>query len=483
MYYPTLDQAAELADRGNLLPVYREIDADLETPVTAYLKVVKPPFSFLLESVEGGERLARYSFIGTEPYSVLKTGPGQPDGAVDPLALIKRELDKYRLIPIPDLPRFHGGAVGYLAYDVVRYFEPRVPSPPKDPLRLPEAMLMFNDTILVFDHLKHNIKVVSHVRLDGDLEGAYGEATARIDRLVKRLESPLEMPPGMQTPGDGSRGNPVTSNFAREEFYDIVERAKEYIYAGDVIQVVPSQRLERRTDAHPFQVYRALRATNPSPYMYYLHLDGFHIVGASIETLGRVEDGTVVTHPIAGTRPRGATPAEDAALEEELRTSEKQKAEHIMLVDLARNDVGRVSDIGTVQVTNLMEVERYSRVMHLVSHVAGRLKAELTPYDALKACFPTGTLSGAPKIRAMEIISELEGQKRGPYGGAVGYFGFSGNIDTAITLRTSVIKDGVAYVQAGGGIVADSTPEDEYQETLDKAGALLRAIDRAEGLG
>ncbi len=483
MYYPTLEQAAELADRGNLLPVYREIDADLETPVTAYLKVVRPPFSFLLESVEGGERLARYSFIGTEPYSVLKTGPGQPDGAVDPLAPIKRELDRYRLIPIPDLPRFHGGAVGYLAYDVVRYFEPRVPAPPEDPLGLPEAMLMFHDTILVFDHLKHNIKVVSHVRLDGDLERAYGEATARIDRLVERLEAPLEMPPGMQAPGDGQRGNPVTSNFAREEFYDIVERAKEYIYAGDVIQVVPSQRLERRTDAHPFQVYRALRATNPSPYMYYLHLDDFHIVGASIETLGRVEDGTVVTHPIAGTRPRGATPAEDAALEEELRTSEKQRAEHIMLVDLARNDVGRVSDIGTVRVTSLMDVERYSRVMHLVSHVSGKLNAEYTPYDALRACFPTGTLSGAPKVRAMEIIAELEGQKRGPYGGAVGYFGFSGNIDTAITLRTGVIKDGVAYVQAGGGIVADSTPEDEYQETLDKAGALLRAIDRAEGLG
>ena len=395
MYYPTLDQAAELADRGNLLPVYREIDADLETPVTAYLKVVRPPFSFLLESVEGGERLARYSFIGTEPYSVLKTGPGQPDGAVDPLVPIKRELDKYRLIPISDLPRFHGGAVGYLAYDVVRYFEPRVPAPPEDPLGLPEAMLMFHDTILVFDHLKHNIKVVSHVRLDGDLERAYGEATARIDRLVERLESPLEMPPGMQAPGDRSRGNPVTSNFAREEFYDIVERAKEYIYAGDVIQVVPSQRLERRTDAHPFQVYRALRATNPSPYMYYLHLDDFHIVGASIETLGRVEDGTVVTHPIAGTR--GATPAEDAALEQELRTSEKQRAEHIMLVDLARNDVGRVSDIGTVQVTNLMDVERYSRVMHLVSHVSGKLNPEFTPYDALKACFPRGLCPGRPR--------------------------------------------------------------------------------------
>ena len=274
----------------------------------------------------------------------------------------------------------------------------------------------------------------------------------------------------------------MDSNFTQEEYEAAVERAKKYIYAGDIIQVVPSQRLARRTAAHPFQIYRALRSINPSPYMYFLHLDDFHIVGASIETLVRVENGTVVTHPIAGTRPRGMTPEEDAALEEELKTSEKQRAEHIMLVDLARNDVGRVSQIGTVEVTRLMEVERYSRVMHLVSHVAGKLLPGLTAYDALRACFPAGTLSGAPKIRAMEIISELEGEKRGPYGGAVGYFSFSGNVDTAIILRTSVIKDGVAYVQAGGGVVADSTPEDEYQETLQKAGALLRAIDKAEGL-
>ena len=481
MYYPSLEQVKALSGEGNLVPVYREIDADLETPVSAYLKVARPPYSFLLESVEGGERLARYSFIGTEPYGVLNTGPG-PDGGVDPLIPIKAEMDRYKLVRVPDLPRFHGGAVGYLAYDTVRYFEPRVPEPPEDPLKLPEAVFMFQDTLLVFDHLKHSIKVVSHVYLDGDIEEAYREAVDKIDRLVERLSAPLEPPRASAPSGSGTAPGLVTSNFTQEEYEAAVERALEYIYAGDIIQVVPSQRLARRTDANPFQVYRALRSINPSPYMYYLHLDSFYIVGASIETLVMVEDGTIVTHPIAGTRPRGATPQEDAALEEELRSSEKQRAEHIMLVDLARNDVGRVSQPGSVQVTQLMGVEKYSRVMHLVSHVMGRLRPELTAYDALRACFPAGTLSGAPKIRAMEIITDLEGQKRGPYGGAVGYFSFSGNVDTAITLRTSVIKDGVAYVQAGGGVVADSVPEDEYQETLDKAGALLRAIDRAEGL-
>ena len=481
MYYPSLEQVKALSGEGNLVPVYREIDADLETPVSAYLKVARPPYSFLLESVEGGERLARYSFIGTEPYGVLNTGPG-PDGGVDPLIPIKAEMDRYKLVRVPDLPRFHGGAVGYLAYDIVRYFEPRVPEPPEDPLKLPEAVFMFQDTLLVFDHLKHSIKVVSHVYLDGDIEKAYKEAVDKIDRLVERLSAPLEPPRASAPSGSGTAPGLVTSNFTQEEYEAAVERALEYIYAGDIIQVVPSQRLARRTDANPFQVYRALRSINPSPYMYYLHLDSFYIVGASIETLVMVEDGTIVTHPIAGTRPRGATPQEDAALEEELRSSEKQRAEHIMLVDLARNDVGRVSQPGSVQVTQLMGVEKYSRVMHLVSHVMGRLRPELTAYDVLRACFPAGTLSGAPKIRAMEIITDLEGQKRGPYGGAVGYFSFSGNVDTAITMRTSVIKDGVAYVQAGGGVVADSVPEDEYQETLDKAGALLRAIDRAEGL-
>ena len=478
MYHPTLEQVRGMVGRGNLVPIYREIDADLETPVSAYLKVARPPYSFLLESVEGGERLARYSFIGTEPYTVLNTGTG-PHDRIDPLIPIKAEMDKYRLIHIPDLPRFHGGGVGYLAYDIIRYFEPRVPEPPRDFLGLPEARFMFNDTLLVFDHLRHTIKVVSHVHLNGDPDMAYREAIEKIDRIADRLSSPLEPPQATKPAGFSA---PVSSNFTQEDYEAAVERAKEYIVAGDIIQVVPSQRLARKTDAHPFQIYRALRSINPSPYMYYLHLDDFYIVGASIETLVRVEDGSVVTHPIAGTRPRGGTAEEDASLEEELRSSEKQRAEHIMLVDLARNDVGRVSLPGTVQVTQLMDVERYSRVMHLVSHVAGELKPELDAYNALRACFPAGTLSGAPKIRAMEIISELEGEKRGPYGGAVGYFSFSGNVDTAITLRTSLIKDGVAYVQAGGGVVADSTPEDEYHETLHKAGALLRAIDKAEGL-
>ena len=490
MYYPTLETVKTLASQGNLVPVYREIDADLETPVSAYLKVARPPYSFLLESVEGGEHIARYSFIGTEPYATIRSGPGQPDGPVDPLIPIKAEMDKYKLVPLPGLPRFYGGGIGYLAYDVIRYFEPRVPEPPVDPQGLPESVFMFNDTMLVFDHLQHTIKVVSHIHLDrhldgGDIERAYGEAIEKIDRLVDRLSGPLpEMTEFIRTPGLTPPGpGPVTSNFTQEDYEAAVDKSLEYIVAGDIIQVVPSQRIARRTDSHPFQIYRSLRSINPAPYMYYLHLDDFHIAGASIENVVGVENGVASSHPIAGTRPRGGTPEEDAALEKELRESEKQRAEHIMLVDLARNDIGRVCEAGSVHVPNLMYVERYSRVMHLVSHVEGRIRPDVTVYDAVRACFPAGTVSGAPKIRAMEIISELEGQKRGPYGGAVGYFGFSGNMDTAMTIRTAVIKDGVAYIQAGGGVVYDSTPEDEYQETLQKAGALLRAIDKADGLG
>lgn len=471
-----------MAGKGNLVPVYRSINADLETPVSAYLKVARPPYSFLLESVAGGERLGRHSFIGTDPYRVIKTGPDQPGGRVDPLTLVQAEMDQYQLIPIANLPRFHGGAVGYVAYDAVSYFEPRVPPMPADPQGLPESVFTFVDTLLVFDHLRHDIKVVSHVRLNGDIARAYAEATGRIDDMVRRLAQPLELPPGLQGPGSvGGGPGQVRSNFSREEYGAAVEKCVEYIYAGDVIQVVNSQRFSRDTGAHPFQVYRSLRSINPSPYMYYLDLDGFQIVGAAIETVVMVEDGIAATHPIAGTRPRGSTPEEDAALEEELKTSEKQRAEHIMLVDLGRNDIGRVSVPGTVSVTQLMDVERFSHVMHLVSHVEGRLKPELTAYDALRACFPAGTVSGAPKIRAMEIIAEVEGEKRGPYGGAVGYFSFSGNMDTALVLRTGVYKDGTMYIQAGGGIVADSVPEDEYQETRHKARALLRAIDLAEG--
>ena len=482
MYYPTLEQLRSLAGQGNLAPVYRSINADLETPVSAYLKVARGPYSYLLESVAGGERIGRYSFIGTEPYKVVKTGPGEEAGAIDPLLPVEEEMSRYKLIQVDGLPAFHGGAVGYLAYDTVRYFEPRVPEAPADPQGVPESVFMFGDTLLVFDRLRHDIKVVSHVHLDGDIAKAYGQATAKIDELVRRLSQPLEMPASLLAEPAGAIDSPIESNFAPDAYAEVIDKCVEYVYAGDIIQVVNSQRFSRRTDAHPFQVYRALRSINPSPYMYYLELEDFQIVGAAIETVVKVENGTAATHPIAGTRPRGNTPGEDAANETELKNSEKQRAEHIMLVDLGRNDIGRVSEPGTVEVTQLMDVERFSHVMHLVSHVEGRLREGITPYDALRSCFPAGTVSGAPKIRAMEIIAEVEGEKRGPYGGAVGYFSYSGNMDTALVLRTGIYKDGVMYVQAGGGIVADSVAEDEYQETRHKSRALMRAIDVAEGL-
>jgi len=472
MYYPTLDEVRKLKQYGNLVPVYYEMMADLETPVSAYLKIARGDYSFLLESVEGGERLARYSFIGTEPALILKTGKENP---VDPLLLVEKEFQRFKQVPIAGLPRFHGGMVGYLGYEVARYFE-RLPSPERDPLGLPEAMLMLADTLLVFDHLTHKIKVVSHAHLDGDTEQAYFEAVDKIDRLVERLKQPV---PAEAAPIASSQ-SPVLANLSQAEFEAMVSRAKEYIYAGDIIQVVLSQRLSKRTQASPFAIYRALRSINPSPYMYYLHLGDCHIVGASPELLVRVEEGIVSNHPIAGTRPRSKDPAQDLALEEELKHDEKERAEHIMLVDLGRNDIGRISEPGTVEVTQFMDIERYSHVMHLVSHVQGKLRRGLTQFDALRACFPAGTVSGAPKIRAMEIIAELEPDKRGPYAGAIGYFDFSGNLDTAIAIRTIVIKDGIAYVQAGGGIVADSIPENEYQESLNKAQALLSAIEQAE---
>jgi len=482
MYQPTLEQVKGMTGQGNLVPVYRSINADLETPVSAYLKVAQGPYSFLLESVEGGESIGRYSFIGTDPYKVVKTGAKEELGEIDPLTPVQEEMDQYMLVPIEGLPGFHGGAVGYLAYDTIRYFEPRVPEMPADPVGVPESVFMFCDTLLLFDHVRHDIKVVSHVRLNGDIEQAYAKATAKIDEMVARLSRPLELPPELQS-NDAQKfvSSEIESNQTKDRYAKMIERCIDYIYAGDMIQITYSQRFSRRTEAHPFQIYRALRSINPSPYMYYLNLDDFQIVGAAIETVVTVHAGRAATHPIAGTRPRGATPGEDEANESELKSSEKQRAEHIMLVDLGRNDIGRVSQPGTVSVTQLMDVEKFSHVMHLVSHVEGDLRPDMTAYDALRSCFPAGTVSGAPKIRAMEIIAELEGEKRGPYGGAVGYFSYSGDMDTALVLRTGVYKDGVIYVQAGGGIVADSTGEDEYQETRHKAGALMRAIDLAEG--
>jgi anthranilate synthase component 1 len=476
MYYPSLPEVQKRADEGNLVPIYRELVADLETPVSAFLKINRGGYSFLLESVEGGERLSRYSFIGTEPYQVLTT---EGKTATDPLPLIARELNRYKPIQVDGLPRFCGGAVGYLAYEVVSRFE-KLPSPQNDPLSLPESLFMFVDTMLVFDHVTHRIKVLSHVHLDGDVEKAYQKATDKIDDLVNRLSRPLRV--SQQEAAIHSKtGNDFVSNFSREKYEESVLKIKEYITAGEAIQVVLSQRLAKSTDMAPFEVYRALRTINPSPYMFYLDFNNFHIIGSSPEILVRVEEGNVMTRPLAGTRPRGGTPEEDVRLEQELRKDEKERAEHIMLVDLGRNDIGRVSEPGTVTVSDLMEVERYSHVMHLVTHVQGRLRKDMTCLDALRACFPAGTVSGAPKIRAMEIIAEFEPEKRGPYAGAAGYFSFSGNMDMAIAIRTMVMKKGIAYVQAGGGIVYDSIPEREYEESMNKARVLLKAISQAEG--
>jgi len=478
MYYPDINEVKRLSEKGNMVPIFREISADLLTPVSAYLKVARPPYSFLFESVEGGEHMARYSFIGTEPEEVIKTGVGQKNGPTDPLIHIEEMLAKYTIPDTSYIEKFCGGAVGYISYDAVGHFE-NLPSPKNDTLNLPESIFFLTQTFLVFDHLRHKIRVVSHAHIKNDIEQAYTDATKKIDDLVSRLEAPLELPYIAKADVPDFDRNPQ-SNVSREYFEHMVNTVKEYIVAGDVIQVVPSQRLARPTNAHPFEIYRALRTINPSPYMYYLDLDGFNIVGASPEMLVQVQDGFVRNNPIAGTRPRGSTDAQDIALENELKNDEKELAEHIMLVDLGRNDVGRVSVPGTVEVSTLLDVVRYSHVMHLVSEVVGKLRPDKCNYDAFRACFPTGTVSGAPKIRAMEIIAELEPVKRGPYSGGVGYFDFAGNMDTAIAIRTLVIKDGVAYAQAGGGVVFDSKPDLEFEETIHKMSALLRAVDLAE---
>ncbi len=476
MYYPTLEEIKKKKKDGNLIPIYREIVADLETPVSAFLKISRGGYSFLLESVEGGERLARYSFIGTEPYRVLAT---KAEDKVNPLPLIAEELTKYKMVPDIDLPRFCGGAVGYLSYETTTRFE-EFPSPASDPLGLPESLFMFVDTMLVFDHVTHKIKVLSHVHLDGDIEQAYQNAVDKIDNLVDRLSHALEPSQNKKASTTSKTSYNLSSNFSKDEFEASVQKIKQYITSGEAIQVVLSQRLAQPTSAAPFEIYRALRTLNPSPYMFFLNFTDFCIIGASPEILVRVEDDMVTTRPLAGTRPRGKSSDEDIMLEQELRNDEKERAEHIMLVDLGRNDIGRVSEPGTVEVSDLMNVERYSHVMHLVTHVQGKLRHDMNTFDALQACFPAGTVSGAPKIRAMEIIAELEPEKRGPYAGAVGYFSFSGNMDMAIAIRTMIATKGTAYVQAGCGIVYDSIPEREYQETMSKAQALLKAIDQAE---
>ena len=447
MYHPSLSEIKSKKWDGNLVPVYREIVADMETPVSAFLKINRGGNSFLLESVEGGQRLARYSFIGTEPYRELTIWEKDK---TDPVNIIAEELHKYKVAPLEGLPRFCGGAVGYLSYETVCRFE-KLPSPGRDSLNLPKARFMFVDTMLVFDHVTHKIKILSYVKLNGDIDKGYQQTVDKIDYLVERLQQPYVNKKIVNSKTKATSNSKLTSNFTRKDFEAKVEKIKEYITAGEAIQVVLSQRLAQPTDLPPFEIYRALRTINPSPYMFYLDFNDFQIVGASPEVLVRVEDGMVMTRPLAGTRPRGKTPEEDALLEKELRNDEKERAEHIMLVDLGRNDIGRVSQPGTVTVSELMDVERYSHVMHLVTHVQGKLRPDMNAFDALRACFPAGTVSGAPKVRAMEIIAEMEPEKRGPYAGAAGYFSFSGNMDMAIAIRTMVVnKDVLMSRQAWG---------------------------------
>ena len=492
MYYPTLEDFREAAKSGNTIPVYRSILADMETPVSAFYKLMPDNYAFLLESVEGGENVARYSFLGSQPsvlfhskghqvtIEYLEKGETVVQEHEDPLRALEELMQHYRPVDTEELPKFHGGAVGYMSYDMVRFVE-ELPDNTEDDLQLPDCFFMIAETILIFDHVNHQIKVVANAHIDGDVDAAYANALAKIEALVEQLTAASET--HLRRNSDEQQEQPdkiPQSNFTKSDYETVVKRAKEYVAAGDIIQVVPSQRLSCPVSVDSFEVYRALRVINPSPYMYYLKLDGFDIVGASPEMMVRVEDGIVQTVPIAGTRPRGTTTEEDQELEQMLLADPKERAEHVMLVDLGRNDLGRVCEYHTVEVTDLMIVERFSHVMHIVSRVTGRLREDLTAFDVLRACLPAGTLSGAPKIRAMEIIDELEPTRRATYGGTVGYFSFSGSADTAITIRTAVIKDNTAYVPAGGGVVADSVPETEYYETLSKARAMLSAIALAE---
>jgi anthranilate synthase component 1 len=491
VYTPSLEQFRELARQGNLIPVARQILADMETPVSAFRKIDSGNYAFLLESVEGGEQWGRYSFLGSNPSLVVRAQGErveilQGQGAEvmadvrDPLTALQQLLARYRPVPVPGLPRFTGGLVGYLGYDMVRHLE-RLPTAATADLDLPDALFLLTDTLLIFDNVTHRITVVSNAvvpdRSADGIDRAYRESQQKIDAIVTALRRPVGAPPGCTGPATPAEPD---STFSRRDFCGAVRKAKEYIRAGDVIQVVLSQRLAIRTGADPFDVYRALRVVNPSPYMYYLRLGDLKIVGSSPEMLVRLEGERIDLRPIAGTRPRGTAEDEDERLAAELVADPKERAEHIMLVDLGRNDVGKVARVGSVSVPDLMTVERYSHVMHLVSHVRGLVEPGCGAFDVLKACFPAGTVTGAPKVRAMEIIEELEPVRRGPYAGAVGYVSFSGNLDTCITIRTILFSRGLAMIQAGAGIVADSDPEREYEETMNKARGMRRAIQLAE---
>jgi anthranilate synthase component I len=489
-YSVSFEQFCRLAAQGNLIPIYREILADFDTPVSAFSKINTGKQAFLFESIEGGEKWARYSFLGSQPSVVFWEDAGhviiQRERKQErvplqdnPLDHVRQIMQEFQPVTVPGLPRFTGGAVGYLGYDVVRSFEP-IPPVAKSGIHTPLFAFCLTDTLLIFDNVAHTIKIVANAHIQSTkpthLRQIYREALGRIDAIIAKLQkSPRRSSPGV-------RRKPLRfqSNMSQAEFEKMVLRTKEYIQAGDIIQGVVSQRWQTTIDTTPLEIYRALRVLNPSPYMFYLRIADIELVGSSPEILVRCEEGNITVRPIAGTRPRGKTPDQDVALEQDLLSDEKELAEHLMLVDLGRNDVGRVAKTGTVQVNPFKTVERYSHVMHIVSQVTGNLDPQYSSYDVMKACFPAGTVSGAPKIRAMQIIEELEPTRRGPYAGAVGYFSFSGNMDTCINIRTVVIKGKTAYIQAGAGIVADSDPAKEYEETCNKARGMMRGLEMAQ---
>lgn len=490
MIQPSFKQFCEVAKQGNLVPVYQELLMDLETPLSFFKRLERDRYAFLLESVEGSERWARYSFLGTRPQRIFKAR-GHEIEIIDhgksrkltheaPLKVLEELLKGYQPVTVAGVPPFFGGALGYVSYDAVEQLH-EVASEKKDPLGMPEIFFLFVQTLVAFDNLKHTIKVIDNVEIDKrtSLRTAYDAAVTRIRRVISSLQKrPRGIEPRDLSQATGRRN--FRSNLTQEGFQKAVTRAKEYIKAGDIIQVVLCQRLETETATDPFEIYRALRFVNPSPYMFYLELEDLRVIGSSPETMVRLTGDTIELRPIAGTRRRGATPEEERELEADLLADPKERAEHIMLVDLGRNDVGRVATIGSVEVNELMAIERYSHVIHIVSNVRGKLAADKTPFDLFVSAFPAGTVSGAPKIRAMQIISELEPQKRSLYAGAIGYFGYNGNLDTCIVIRTIVMKGKKIFISAGAGIVADSDPELEYQETLNKARAMLKAVELAE---
>ena len=487
MYYPDFNAFEKLSKGGNLIPVYREFLADMETPVTVLMNLLSRAHVFLLESVEGGEKWGRYTFIGADPKVIFKVKDDEvqiiESGSLvchkhkgDPLKFLKEIMGRYQPVSVEGCPRFYGGAVGFMGYDMVRYFE-RLPASAANDLDVDDAIFLLTDTMIIFDNVRHTIKIVAcaFTEENGNLKKTYDSCKARIDELAALLDSPPERNKKDRLSLERTAVT-YESNMTQERFEEMVRKAKDYIVAGDIIQVVLSQRFQRENDIDTIDLYRALRYINPSPYLFFFKMDNMTLIGSSPEVMVRLEEKTVELRPIAGTRQRGRNEQEDRRLADELLEDPKEWAEHVMLVDLGRNDLGRIARTGSVQVTQLMTVERYSHVMHLVSNIQAQLKEGKDAFDVLQATFPAGTLTGAPKIRAMEIIDELESTRRGPYGGAVGYFSFSGNMDFCITIRTILAKEGKIFVQAGAGIVADSDPTMEYRETMNKAEGMKRAI-------